>query len=774
MRLLVLLLLLPFAGFSQAVLIPQPVNYEWQDGSFTLPNKCTYFFSTKSTQSAAILDLFSKEVANQFKIQLSTGTNAASSAITIFLKSSGTKIVPAYDLSVSDKGIKITASNEEGLFYATRTLLQLMAQQENGSQQLPYVHIEDFPRFEYRGMHLDVGRHFFPTSFIKKYIDWLSYHKLNKFHWHLTEDQGWRVEIKKYPALTQVGAWRNGTIIGRYPGKGNDNQYYGGFYTQQEIREVVAYAQERFVEVIPEIEMPGHSSAAIAAYPYLSCFPDKPTAIPPTMVAAKSIEEQKKGRVKLVQETWGVFDDVFCAGKESTFAFLEDVLDEIIPLFPSTYVHIGGDECPKTHWKICPLCQKRITELGLKDEHELQSYFVQRIEKYLNSKGKRLIGWDEILEGGLAPNAIVMSWRGEAGGIDAAKQGHQVIMTPGNPVYFDHTQRLNEDSVTIGGFNPIDKVYAYNPIPTEIPPANANLVMGAQANVWTEYMNNQKKVEYMIFPRIAALSEVLWTPIEKKNWTEFEKKLPLLMRRYESWGVTVNPGYFDIAGKTTSLPSKQGVELSLNCAAKDGQLKWKSPIAGYYQGPVTVTKSGTYTAQFVGKNEEVKSTFTQQVEINAATGKDITLLQSPSRSYPGDGPFTLVNGIRNNNEKNIQFKKYLGYSGDDLTAMIDMGEAKPIKQVKAWFLHQPGSWIHQPSEIQVYSSVDGASYQLLGSSKTINYQNESNQIGSIELTVNAKQRYIKVLVKNAGQIPVGNPGAGNKPWLFIDEIQLVE
>ncbi|NDB53917.1 MAG: beta-N-acetylhexosaminidase, partial [Chitinophagaceae bacterium] len=471
------------------------------------------------------------------------------------------------------------------------------------------------------GMHLDVGRHFFPVSFIKKYIDWLSYHKLNTFHWHLTEDQGWRIEIKKYPALTQIGAWRNGTIIGRYPGKGNDNIPYGGFYTQQEIKEVVAYAKDRFVEVIPEIEMPGHSSAAIAAYPFLSCFPDKPTAIPPSMISAKSIEEQKKGKVKLVQETWGVFDDVFCAGKESTFEFLQDVIDEVITLFPSSYFHVGGDECPKTHWKQCSLCQKRMKELGLKDEHELQSYFIQRIEKYLNAKGKKLIGWDEILEGGLAPNATVMSWRGETGGIEAAKQNHPVIMTPGNPLYFDHTQRLVEDSVTIGGFNPIEKVYAYNPVPAEIPVEKTGMVLGAQANVWTEYMKNEKKVEYMIFPRIAALSEVLWTPLDKKNWSSFESKIEPLMQRYESWGVTVNSGYFDVGSNVLPTTDKKGITLALTCNAKNGQIIWDSPLNGIYQGPVTIQNSNLYTAKFIGNNQEAKSTFAQQIEINKATGK---------------------------------------------------------------------------------------------------------------------------------------------------------
>ncbi|MEY3324766.1 MAG: hypothetical protein RLZ11_1080, partial [Bacteroidota bacterium] len=552
MRFFVLLLLMPFSAWAQSFIIPQPANIEWNNGKYNLPKNCYYFTTSKNPELLRTIELVSKDFATQFNIQLNPTNQSATAQFHISEKSGKAEGAHAYDLLISDKGINITALNAESFFHASRTLLQLLTPQPGNEIKLPLVHIEDYPRFTYRGMHLDVGRHFFPISFIKKYIDWLSYHKLNIFHWHLTEDQGWRIEIKKYPALTQIGGWRNGTIIGRYPGKGNDNITYGGFYTQQEIMEVVTYAKERFIEVIPEIEMPGHSSAAIAAYPFLSCFPDKPTVIPSSMISSKSIEEQKKGKVKLVQETWGVFDDVFCAGKESTFEFLQDIIDEVIPLFPSSYFHIGGDECPKTHWKQCSLCQKRIKELGLKDEHELQSYFIQRIEKYLNKKGKKLIGWDEILEGGLAPNATVMSWRGEAGGIEAAKQNHPVIMTPGNPLYFDHTQRLVEDSVTIGGFNPLEKVYAYNPIPAEIPVDKAGMVLGAQANVWTEYMKNEKKVEYMIFPRIAALSEVLWTSPDKKDWSLFETKIEPLMKRYESWGVTVNPGYFDMGSNVVS------------------------------------------------------------------------------------------------------------------------------------------------------------------------------------------------------------------------------
>ncbi|MBK9570091.1 MAG: beta-N-acetylhexosaminidase [Chitinophagaceae bacterium] len=393
------------------------------------------------------------------------------------------EIAGAYHLVVDSKGVYIAGDNEAGVFYGIQTLIQLLpipdAKVITRPKKLtiPYVSVEDAPRFAYRGLHLDVSRHFFPVSFIKTYIDYIALHKMNYFHWHLTDDQGWRIEIKKYPRLTSVGGWRDGTIIGRYPGTGNDNIHYGGFYTQEEIKEVVAYASKRYITVIPEIEMPGHSMAALAAYPQLGTTPDS---------------------VYKVSQTWGI-NDVFnnvLNPSEYTFNFLQDVLDEVMNLFPAPYIHIGGDECSKRWWHESPFCQQLMKEKGIKDEHALQSYFIQRIEKYVNSKSKKIIGWDEILEGGLAPNATVMSWRGEQGGIDAAKQNHDVIMTPGNPVYFDHTQSDNEDSVTIGGYNPIEKVYAYEPIPKELNEEQAKYVLGAQANMWTEYMGNIRKVRY--------------------------------------------------------------------------------------------------------------------------------------------------------------------------------------------------------------------------------------------------------------------------------------
>lgn len=451
-----------------------------------------------------------------------------------------------YKLNVTYNSITISGKNAKGVFYGIQTLRQLLpASAESSSVNeltIPAVSIEDSPRYKYRGMHLDVARHFFPKDFIKKYIDLIAMHKMNTFHWHLTEDQGWRIEIKKYPKLTEVGAWRNGTIIDHHPGTGNDQKKYGGFYTQEDIKEIVAYATSKHVTVIPEIELPGHSSAAIAAYPSLSCFPEEPTIVTKDMGSDKGKEIQAAGTPKIVQETWGVFDDVYCAGKEETFTFLQDVLDEVIPLFPSEYIHIGGDECPKENWKRCPSCQARIKAEGLHDEHELQSYFITRIEKYLNTKGKQIIGWDEILEGGLAPNATVMSWRGTKGGIEAAKQKHDVVMTPGHSCYFDHYQVKTKEEkakepLAIGGNTTVADVYAYEPMPEELSAEEQQYVLGAQGNVWTEYMKTTDYVEYMILPRMTALSEVVWSSKDNRNWEDFSNRLDDFKARYDALGL---------------------------------------------------------------------------------------------------------------------------------------------------------------------------------------------------------------------------------------------
>ena len=537
-KLLFLCILLSFTkAFAQVNITPQPVEVKIGTGNYSLSATTKIVFDTKTEKQSKYLQDFLK---NNYGLSLSTmihnGKSCGPNINTIeLIYKADAAPADSYQLNIATNKISIKGNTGPGVFYAVQSLLQLLP----ANHELPadkiiaigVVEINDHPRFSYRGMHLDVGRHFFPATYIKKYIDYLAFNKFNYFHWHLTEDQGWRIEIKRYPKLTTVGGFRNGTIIGRYPGKGSDNQPTGGFYTQNEIKDIVAYAADRFITVIPEIELPGHGSAAIAAYPDLSCFPDQKTIIKDNMISDLS----KKSGGKLVQETWGVFEDVFCPS-EYTFTFLQHVLDEVMPLFPSKYIHIGGDECPKEAWKKSAFCQQLIKDKNLKDEHGLQSYFIQRIEKYVNSKGKKIIGWDEILEGGLAPNATVMSWRGEAGGIEAAKQNHDVIMTPGGTCYLDHSQTKQEDSVTIGGYLPLEQVYNYEPVPAVLTAQQGKHILGAQGNVWTEYMSNTAKLEYMVFPRMSALSEVLWSPKEISNYAGFEKRLPSIMKRYDFWG----------------------------------------------------------------------------------------------------------------------------------------------------------------------------------------------------------------------------------------------
>ncbi len=481
-------------------IIPKPNSVQAKAGEFII-NSAT-LVSYDNADSKRIADLFQAYINTQYGLNLKTAEKKSGKNVIRFVASpKGNE--EAYQLEVSPQAIEITGA-DAGLFYGYQSLVQLLSL--TGKElKAGAVSIKDEPRFSYRGLHLDVSRHMFPISFVKKYIDILASYKLNVFHWHLTDDQGWRLEIKKYPRLTEVGGFRKQTLIGNYKQDGDyDHTPYGGFYTQEEAREVVAYAKERFVTVIPEIEMPGHALAALQAYPELGC----------------------SGGPYDAAQTWGVFDDVFCAGKDQTFEFLQGVLDEVIAIFPAEYIHIGGDECPKAEWKKCPHCQKRIKDHHLKDEHELQSYFVQRMEKYVNSKGRKIIGWDEILEGGLAPNATVMSWRGDAGGIAAASEGHDVIMTPNSyGLYLDHKQGpdKNREPLSIGGYSTMEKIYGSDPVPHQLEESKRKHVKGVQGNVWTEYIETPNKVEFTILPRLFALSEIAWTDPAHKNWKEFSQ-----------------------------------------------------------------------------------------------------------------------------------------------------------------------------------------------------------------------------------------------------------
>lgn len=770
---LIAALLFSLTVFSQELrIIPEPVSVKTSgDGkSFRISGATTIALESKGLEkTAAYLNDYLRQFYNT-RLNVVNGSGGNNS-IRLKYQQEAINSPGTYILIADEKGITIQGNNPQGLFYGIQTLLQLLPAEKNASAaklNVPLVTIEDSPRFAYRGMHLDVSRHFFPVSFVKKYIDYLALHKFNTFHWHLTDDQGWRIEIKKYPLLTSVGGWRNGTIIGRYPGTGNDKLRYGGFYTQQEIKEVVKYAADRYIDIVPEIEMPGHSSAAIAAYPQLSCFPDEPTI----NYFPKQCVWNGDTKGKQVQQTWGVFDDVFCAGSDSTFLFLQNVLDEVLNLFPGKNIHVGGDECPKENWKRCPRCQQRLKNEGLADEHQLQSYFIQRIEKYLNARGRTLIGWDEILEGGLAPNAIVMSWRGEEGGVQAARERHKVIMTPGNPVYFDHTQSESEDSVTIGGYNPLEKVYAYEPIPGKLEGEAREYVMGAQANVWTEYMHYPSKVEYMIFPRMAALSEVLWSLPDNKSWQRFEEKLPGIFRRYDMWKANSSKAYYELHETILPTADHTGILWKLESKMPGARIEglMTSPLAKRisYTGPIKINASTSATMNIAGIKKSLSRTF----KFNKATGKEITLTDPPSTKYPGDGAFTLVNGVQNDRgtERN---KEFIGFNGTNCEAVIDLGKKESISKVVVHTLNQTGSWIWRPQTVEVFIMDENGKYVTAGLTDDFTKTPDTKNNGTMQVSFGPKTtQRIKVVITNWGEIPAGNPGAGSKPWLFVDEIEV--
>lgn len=496
---------------SQAAIIPLPSDLRFSGSELRLKSPIPLFFPQNIEQIREIADICCK-------IQRSIGgpallpTNCDTIdkrylGIFLTINENGLHKDDAYLLRIDEDDLRISASSPKGLFYGMQSLMQLLSTTSLGNDEikLPTLEISDSPRFDWRGMHLDVSRHFFPVEFIKKCINLLAFHKMNIFHWHLTDDQGWRIEIKKYARLTEIGAWRTES----------DGKRYGGFYSQAEIRDIVHYARARHVTIVPEIELPGHASAALAAYPKLSC----------------------TGGPFEVETKWGIFDDVYCVGQDSTFAFLENVLSEVAELFPGPYIHIGGDECPKARWQSHELCQRRKKDVGLANENNLQSYFISRIGRHLDSLGKRLVGWDEILDGGAPETATIMAWRSAEKGIEAALAGHNVVMTPMPFCYFDHYQSQTNERKAIGGFTPLEKVYEFEPVPQELPSALSRHIIGAQGNVWTEYMPNESHVEYMMFPRICALSEVLWSPPETRSLPAFRERLRPHLQRLETWGV---------------------------------------------------------------------------------------------------------------------------------------------------------------------------------------------------------------------------------------------
>ena len=531
-------------------IIPQPVQVSLNPATppFTI-NSGTKIIAPDSLLNS--INFLNDYLTKYYGIALSRDTTSGinTNIIKLAIGNLNATNPDTYELNCNNKQIQISASSAQGVFYAIQTLIQLLPNAKAAALQIPAVSITDYPRFDYRGMHLDVSRHFFDVAFVKHYIDYLALHKMNYFHWHLTDDHGWRIEIKKYPKLTEIGAWRNGSIIGLWPGQGNENIKYqvfpseikitpkdaiiktdsikhGGFYTQEQIKDVVDYAAKRYITIIPEIEMPAHSMALLAAHPELGTEPNKKYS---------------------VAETWGMmnkYNNVLQAS-DTTFKFLENVLTEVMDLFPSPYIHIGGDEASKVWWKRSSVSQQIMKANGLNTESELQSYFIRRIEKFVNAKGKTIIGWNEILQGGLAPNAVVMSWQGEKGGIDAANQSHKAIMTPENKMYFNHAQFVKEDSLTAGKPSLLIDVYNYELLPAALGAEKTSYIWGGQGCLWTEYITNPAKVQYQLFPRLDALSEILWSPKEKKNYQDFQRRLKSQFRRYDLMGITYSKRYLE-------------------------------------------------------------------------------------------------------------------------------------------------------------------------------------------------------------------------------------
>ncbi|MDT7833045.1 family 20 glycosylhydrolase [Flavobacteriaceae bacterium S356] len=728
---------------QQSNIIPAPLEQVMAKGHFILDGSVNLVSENKLS---LVSNYFESYLKNTYKLMFS---NTKEDKSIYFQINNSIENEEGYTLTVTPLKILIESKTEKGAFYAVQSLLQLMpAKTKEKSITIPCTKIKDEPRFTYRGMHLDVGRHMYPVDFIKKYIDLMAMLKMNTFHWHLTEDQGWRIEIKKYPKLQEVAAYRKETLLGHYSDQPHqfDGKPYGGYYTQEEIKDIIAYAQQRQVTIIPEIEMPGHSQAAIAAYPELGCTNKK------VAVATK----------------WGVFEEVYCP-KESTFKFLEDVIDEVVALFPGKYIHIGGDEAPKTRWKNCNHCQQLIQKENLKDEHGLQSYFIQRMEKYINSKGKQIIGWDEILEGGLAPNATVMSWRGVNGAVQAAKEGHDVILTPTSHCYFDYYQSDGENEpLAIGGFLPLEKVYSFNPIPEELNDSESKHVLGAQGNVWTEYMPNEKKVEYMAFPRAVALSEVVWSSPKNMDYADFTRRLESFQKRLDLLNVNYANHLYEISGTTKSIEGKMYYEL--NTTSKDSPIYYSTdslPPARLYNGPIPITASMIIKAVVKGKNnEDLSQVFEQRINAHKAFGKNVLLSKEPHKTYSAGGKEALINGV-SGSDKRYGDKEWLGFSGEDVVIMIDLGEFKTINSVATRFHNGNGQWIYAPKKINLYFDM--------GNGKEISFDNFFKPNDSLLVNfkvnlTNIRARRLRITVPNYGEIPAGKQGAGHKAWTFIDEI----
>ena len=726
--------------------IPKPMKVQLGEGHFTINSETKIYYDQDEEEIKSIAKYFAEKInwATGFQLLpqfISSQSQPSNSIILKIQQADNTSSDEGYELVVQNQFSILKAQKPAGLFYGIQTLRQLLPPEIENAQKIdskidwkiPCVHIIDAPRFGWRGMLLDCCRHFMTKDFVKRYIDLLAYHKMNRFHWHLTEDQGWRIEIKKYPKLTEIGAWR----------KYEDGKVHGGFYSQEDIKEIVEYAKSRYVTVIPEIELPGHSVAALACYPELSC----------------------TGGPFAVSTRWGVHKDVYCAGNDSTFGFLENVLSEVVELFPAPYIHIGGDEVPKDRWQQCPKCQVRIKAEDLKDEHELQSYFIKRIENFLQGKNRRIIGWDEILEGGLAPEATVQSWRGMDGAIAAAQSGHDAIVSPTSHAYFDyHIETLD-----------LRKVYSFEPIPPGLTAEQALHILGGECNMWTEYAP-QETIDSKMFPRMLAMSEALWSHREGKNYREFHGRVRHHYKRLDLLGVKYGAESRPISILPTFDAQKNEFRVALESGETDLQIHYtldgSEPTihATPYNSPLIVTETALIKAAAFRDGEPYGEPTEKQFIFHLASGKPIKLTYAYSSKYTGGGSLGLTDGITGS--VNFRDGFWQGFEQDDLEAVIDLGKVMPFRKIITRFLQNAGSWIFMPRWVEYSISDDGKKFdQKITVANDVATDHPDAIIKEFKAKFSdAKARFIKVFAKNIGVCPPNHPGAGGKAWIFVDEI----
>lgn len=742
--------------------VPMPLEINTtQQASFLLKSGVTVYYPAGNEKMQRNAEFLASYVKAQTGIELQVQAGEGGKGGIVLQLGLANDNPEAYQLKVDANQVVISSPSEAGVFYGIQTLRKAVDVAEGSNVELPAVEIKDQPRFGYRGMMLDVGRHFFSMDEIKTYIDMMALHNINRFHWHLSEDQGWRIEIKKYPKLTEIGSMRKETVIGHNSGK-YDGKPYGGFYTQEQAKEIVAYAAERYITVIPEIDLPGHMQAALAAYPELGC----------------------TGGPYEVWTQWGVSDNVLCAGNDQTIQFIKDVLAEIVEIFPSEYIHVGGDECPKVKWSTCPKCQARIKALGLKSdnkhtkEERLQSYVIHEAEEFLNSKGRKMIGWDETLEGGLAPNATVMSWRGEAGGIEAAKQHHDVVMTPNTYLYFDYYQSKDTETepMAIGGYLPIERVYSYEPMPKSLSPEEQKYIVGVQANLWTEYIPDFKQVQYMVLPRMAALSESQWCAPEKKNYEAFLQRVSRLVNIYAKNGWNYATHIFDVMldlKPNTETGTLDAVARTIDNAPIYYTLDGSEPTTASekYTDVIKIDKPCTLRTVAIRPSGSSKIT-KDEISFSKSSMKPIIMLQPINKQYEFSGATVLVDGMTGN--MNYKTGRWIAFYTNDLEAVIDLKEATEISSMTLHTCVEKGDWIFDTRGITVSVSDDNQTFKEVASEAyPAMKESDPNQIYTHELKFDpVKTRYVKVKALSEQKIPSWHGGKGNPGFLFVDEIIL--